>query len=185
MDWNQGKSLLGAAAGRVADRARAAGAPVDEAQRLFDERLQPLLIRKVSAYVIPFVRRTGVRVVALRKGRVVCHMPLKGNVNHIGTMYAGALFTLAEFAGGPLMLGTFGMQRFVPIVTALDMEFVKVAKEDVYVELELTSEEIERIEAEALTHGKSDFVLESELTSESGDVLARSRATYQMRPRRR
>lgn len=185
MDWNQGKTKLGVAAGRAMDRARSLGVPVDDAQRVVDERLQPLLIRKVSAYVIRFIRRTGARVLELEQRRVVCRMPLNGNVNHIGTMYAGALFTLAEFAGGPLMLGTFGMRRFIPIVTELDMKFVKVAKDDVFIELNLTPEEAERIEAETLAEGKAEFVVSGELKSATGDVVAYSRALYQMRPRRR
>jgi acyl-coenzyme A thioesterase PaaI-like protein len=112
-------------------------------------------------------------------------MPLKGNVNHIGTMYAGALFTLAEFPGGPLMLATFGMRRFIPIVTELDMEFVKAAKSDVRVELTLPADEAERIEAETLEYGKAEFVVRGELMDADGEVVERSRALCQMRPRRR
>lgn len=165
--------------------ARNTGLPVEAAQRLFDERIQPRLIKILATRAIGFVRRTGVSIVTLEPGLVVCEMPLKGNVNHIGTMYAGALFTLAEFPGGPLMLATFGMSRFIPIVTALDMEFVKVAKTNVRITLTLPDGEATRIEAETLEQGKSEFVLNGELTDESSAVVARSRALYQMRPRRR
>ncbi|MES1945276.1 hypothetical protein PC39_14202 [Salinisphaera sp. PC39] len=166
------------------NRARRLGLPVQGAERL-GERLEPLAIKHLSRYVIPFVRRSGVHVNELEPGRVVCTMPLKGNVNHIGTMYAGALFTLAEFPGGPLMLATFGMKRFIPIVTALDLEFVKAAKTDVSVELTLTPDEAKRIEAETLAHGQAEFELRGELKDANGEVVARSRALYQMRPRRR
>lgn len=178
---NQLRSL---AAG-VTDQARDIGLPVDAAQRYYSERLEPLLIKKISRFAIPFVRRSGVRVLELESGRVVCEMPLKGNVNHIGTMYAGALFTLAEFPGGPLMLGTFGMSRFIPIVTSLDMAFLKAAKSNVRITLEMPSKDAQRIEAETLEHGKAEFVLEGDLIDEQGDVVARSLARYQMRPRRR
>ncbi|WP_353254122.1 YiiD C-terminal domain-containing protein [Salinisphaera sp. PC39] len=144
-----------------------------------------MAIKHLSRFVIPFVRRSGVRIVELEPCRVVCAMPLKGNVNHIGTMYAGALFTLAEFPGGPLMLATFGMRRFIPIVTALDLAFVKAAKTDVSVELTLPDEEAKRIEAETLEHGQAEFELRGELKDTNGEVVARSRALYQMRPRRR
>lgn len=164
----------------VLDRAQQFGLPVPDAARL-----EPLAIKHLSRYVIPFVRRSGVRVNELEPGRVVCTMPLKGNVNHIGTMYAGALFTLAEFPGGPLMLATFGMRRFIPIITELDMEFVKAAKTDVSVELTLPEEDAKAIEAETLEHGKAEFELRGELTDAHGEVVARSRALYQMRPRRR
>ncbi len=169
--------------------ARKVGIPVDQftqqIEQVYEERLRPELLKRLSKYVIPFVRRSGVKVLELESGRVLCRMPLKGNVNHIGTMYAGALFTLAEFPGGPLMLATFGMKRFIPIVTKLDLDFVKVAKTDVTIELTLSAPEIERIESETLANGQSEFVVEGELKDINGNVVARSRAVYQMRPKRR
>ena len=53
------------------------------------------------------------------------------------------------------------------------------------VELSLSDEEIERIEAETLDQGQSEFVLEGELKDADGKIVARSRAVYQMRPKRR
>lgn len=176
---------LGGMAASALDAARRAGLPADIVQRLFDERIQPRVIRGLSTRAIPFVRRSGVRILDLQPGTVVCEMPLKGNVNHIGTMYAGALFTLAEFPGGPLMLATFGLTRFIPIVTSLDMQFVKAAKGDVRIELNLPVEDAARIESETLAQGKAEFTLDGELTNAAGEVVARSHARYQMRPRRR
>jgi len=172
-------------AGTAVAKARDAGLPVDDAQAYYSDRIEPLLIKKISRFIIPFVRRSGVKVLELESGHVLCEMPIKGNVNHIGTMYAGALFTLAEFPGGPLMLATFGMRRFIPIVTALDMEFLKVAKSNVRIELNMSAEQARAIEAETLEHGKAEFVLEGELVNAEGEIVARSLAKYQMRPRRR
>ena len=45
---------------------------------------------------IPFAGRTEVEVMVMEPGYVKLKMPLKPNLNHVGTMYAGALFTLAE-----------------------------------------------------------------------------------------
>lgn len=171
--------------GKAVAQARDYGLPVDASERLFAEHVQPRLIKSLSRYVIPFVRRTGVRVLALESGRVVCRMPLKGNVNHIGTMYAGALFTLAEFPGGPLLLSTFGVRRYIPIVTSLDLEFVKAAKTDVTIELTMAADEAERIEAETIAEGEAEFVLNGDLKNTEGEVVARSKARYVMRPRRR
>lgn len=165
--------------------ARRVGLPADAMQQLYEQRLQPQVIKTLSTRAIPFVRRSGVRILTLTPGHVVCEMPLKGNVNHIGTMYAGALFTLAEFPGGPLMLATYGMTRFIPIVTSLDMEFVKTAKTDVRIELSLAADDAERIEHETLATGQAKFDLLGELVNEAGDTVARSHARYQMRPRRK
>ncbi len=178
-------SRLQSSATSVINQARDAGLPVERAETLYTDTLRPALLKTLSVYVIPFVKRTRVKVEELESGRVVCRMPLRGNVNHIGCMYAGALFTLAEFPGGPLMLATYGISRFVPIVTALDMEFVRVAKTDISIELSIPKEDIARIEEETLNKGKAEFELHGELRDAHGDLVARSRAVYQMRPKRR
>ena len=173
----------GAAA--IWNQARNAGLPTDQAESVYTDSIRPALLKKLAVKVIPFVKRSNVKIEQLEVGRVVCCMPLKGNVNHIGSMYAGALFTLAEFPGGPLMLATYGVSRFIPIVTALDMEFVRVAKTDVRIELSLPKDDIAKIEQDTLTHGKAEFELHGELKDANGVVVARSRAVYQMRPKRR
>ena len=178
-------SRLQHSAAALLQQARDAGLPVARAESLYADSLRPALLKTLSTRVIPFVKRSGVKVEQLEPGRVVCRMPLRGNVNHIGCMYAGALFTLAEFPGGPLMLATYGISRFVPIVIALDMEFVRVAKTDVSIELSLPQDDIDRIEQETLSQGKAEFVLRGELRDTQGEVVARSRAVYQMRPKRR
>ena len=46
------------------------GVPVADIEKVVDEKVQPLLLKHLSRLVIPFVRRSGVRVVALEPGRV-------------------------------------------------------------------------------------------------------------------
>src|SRR3546814_10037091 len=79
---------------------------------------------------IPFIGRSGLRVLELQRGYVRCQMPFAGNGNHVGTMYAGALFTLAELPGGALFLASFDIARYYPIVKSLDMRFKKPATSD-------------------------------------------------------
>lgn len=130
---------------------------------------------------IEFVKRTGLKVEALERGRVVCRMPLAGNVNHIGTMYAGALFTLAEIPGGALFLSSFDPSRFYPIVTDLQISFRKVVKSDATTEMFLPEDEIERIQADAEANGKALFELRGELKDAEGEVVATSVGQYQLR----
>ena len=53
---------------------------------------------------IPFLGRTEIVVDHAERGFVRLRMPFEPNVNHVGMMYAGALFTLAEVPGGHLFL---------------------------------------------------------------------------------
>lgn len=130
---------------------------------------------------IPFVRNCGLQVLELRRGYVKCRMPFDGNGNHVGTMYAGALFTVAEIPGGALFLSSFDTRRYFPIVTALDMKFLKPATSDVTIEIALDEERIAAIAAEADARGKAVFTLDGVLTTADGTVVATSHGVYQLR----
>ncbi len=130
---------------------------------------------------IAFVERSGLKVEALDRGRVVCRMPFDGNGNHIGTMYAGALFTCAEIPGGALFLSTFDPQKCFPIVKSLDLKFLKPATSDVRIEVLLSEESIHRINTDLAANGKAEFVLEGDLVDMQGTVVAHSHGVYQLR----
>ncbi len=137
--------------------------------------------RKLLESGIPFVRNSGLKVLELRRGYVKCLMPFANNGNHIGTMYAGALFTLAEIPGGAVFLSSFDTARYFPIVKALDLKFLKPAKSDVTVEISLSEAKIAALEAEAADKGKAEFPLDAELRDASGVVVATSHGIYQLR----
>ena len=134
-----------------------------------------------GAMGIPFVERSGLQVLAAKRGRVRCLMPYEGNENHIGTMYAGALFTLAELPGGLLYLTSFDTAKFFPIVKEMNIQFRKPVTSDVTVVVGLTEEAIAAIQEEAEAKGKAEFVLEGELKTEDGTLVATSRGVYQLR----
>jgi len=126
----------------------------------------------------PFVQRVGLELLHSTRGRAVLRLPIEPNVNHVGTVYAGALFTLAEAPGGVLFIKAFDLTRFYPIVGALDIRFRKPATTSVLVDGRMTDEEIDRVTTELETIGKSKWVLETELVDESGVVVATTTATY-------
>ena len=134
---------------------------------------------------IKFVERSGLKVVELRRGTVQCLMPFASNGNHIGTMYAGALFTLAEIPGGALFLSSFDATRFYPIVKELNIKFLKPVKSDATIEITLSEERINALQAEASERGKAEFVLEGEIKTADGTVVAASHGIYQLRSNQR
>jgi acyl-coenzyme A thioesterase PaaI-like protein len=139
------------------------------------------LAKKMLQGGIKFVANSGLQVVELRRGYVKCLMPFAGNGNHIGTMYAGALFTLAEIPGGALFLSSFDASKLYPIVKELDLRFLKPAKTDVTVEITLDDIHIASLSAEAAAKGKAEFILEGQLRTADGTIVAESRGVYQIR----
>ncbi|MEZ5246180.1 MAG: PaaI family thioesterase [Acidimicrobiales bacterium] len=130
---------------------------------------------------IPFLEHTGIVVDHAERGFVRLRMPFEPNVNHVGMMYAGALFTLAEVPGGTIFLTTFDGTSYYPIVKDLQIRFRRPAMTDITVEVRISDDEVARISAQAEANGKADYGWECELIDTSGEVVAISRNTYQMR----
>lgn len=130
---------------------------------------------------IEFVKRSGIRLVTAESGFVKCLMPSQGNEDQVGSMYAGALFTLAEIPGGVMWLTTFDVAATMPILKSMNIDFLGMAKGDISVEVSLSSIDIARVKRECLESGKSDMVLNAELKDMQGVLVARSRSVYQIR----
>ena len=141
------------------------------------------LVRQLTEEQIVFVKRSGLKAEVLEAGHVRLRMPLAGNQNHIGSMYAGALFTLAEIPGGALFLTSFDATRFYPIIKEMNLRFRRPATGDICVEARLTDEQIQHLQKQATEAGKAEYVLELQLTDDSGEVVAQSRGAYQLRAR--
>ncbi|WP_137973443.1 YiiD C-terminal domain-containing protein [Pseudomonas sp. F(2018)] len=130
---------------------------------------------------IDFVKRSDLKAEELLPCYVRLRMPLAGNQNHIGTLYAGALFTLAEIPGGALFLTSFDVQRFYPLIKEMNLRFRRPATSDISVEARLDAEEIERIQNEAEREGKAEYRLALQLKDADGQVVAETSALYQLR----
>lgn len=141
------------------------------------------LIRQLTEEQIAFVKRSGLKAELLEPGHVRLCMPLAGNQNHIGSMYAGALFTLAEIPGGALFLTSFDAQRFYPIIKEMSLRFRRPATGDIRVEARLDASEVQRLQKQVTEQGKAEYVLQLQLTDDSGEVVAESHGLYQLRAR--
>ncbi|QEY65292.1 DUF4442 domain-containing protein [Metapseudomonas lalkuanensis] len=139
------------------------------------------LVRQLTEEQIAFVKRSGLQAEVLEPGHVRLRMPLQGNQNHIGTLYAGAIFTLAEMPGGALFLTSFDARRFYPVVKEMNLRFRRPAKGDITVDARIDQAEITRIQNEAEASGKADYWLELQLLDAEGEVVAESRGLYQVR----
>ena len=121
----------------------------------------------------------------MERGYVRCRMPLKGNENHIGTMYAGALYTLAEIPGGALFLSSFDTSRYFPIIREHRIRYTGAVTSNALVELRMEDAEIDRIQQQADAHGKAEFTLDTTITDTKGNPVAESEGVYQLRSQRR
>lgn len=130
---------------------------------------------------VPPMHSLGIRVVDLRPGHVVGAAPMAGNGNHLGTMYAGTLFGLAEMLGGALFVASFDIWRYYPTVKDLQIRYRRPARTDIRATASIDDETLARLQREVDEHGKSEFVLDATITDLAGEVVATTRGTYQVR----
>ncbi len=137
--------------------------------------------KEVVEQLVPCVRTMGIKLLEMTPRRVKLLMPLAGNESHIGSMYAGIQFTLAEYIGGALHLCSFDVNKYIPIVKHMEITYKKPAMTDLTITIELPQEEVDRIHREAGEKGKCDFILNGELKDANGNIVAETKGTYQIR----
>lgn len=143
--------------------------------------MNPDMLNAFIHQAIPFVARSQLTVVEAKPGHVKLMMPFAVNTNHVGSMYAGAQFTLAEITGGIIFMSSFDPQHYFPLVKEVTIRYKAPMTSDASVEVNLSAEEIQRIQHELEAQGKSDFILDMELLNEKGEAVALVHGIYQGR----
>ncbi|MEU1209670.1 YiiD C-terminal domain-containing protein [Nocardia sp. NPDC005825] len=139
------------------------------------------IVNGALEHTIPIAHKMGVQAQEVRPGYAATTVPIEGNGNHFGVMYAGVLFTVAEILGGAIAISTFDTAKYFPLVKDLHVFFRKPAATDVRAEATLSEAEIARITEEADIKGKADFTLKATVTDANGVVVAETEGLYQLR----
>ena len=133
---------------------------------------------------VPAIGRLGVVVDAISPGSVDLRVPIDGNANHMGTMYAGPLVPLAQLPGGLIPLAVLPPGRYTPIVTALDIQFLAAARSDVTLSAVMDPQDVMALADQVDTEGRADFTLELVGRDSEGRTVITSTGHYQLRPNR-
>lgn len=127
------------------------------------------------------IHETGVKVVELRDRYARMVMPFEPNINHVGIMYGGSLFILAEFSGGVIYYVSFDLARFYPLVKEVSIKYRRPATTAVTLEVQLSEEEVNAIQEAAEREGKKDWIMDLELKDDQGQVCCIVHGTWQLR----
>lgn len=130
---------------------------------------------------IKIIEKMGIRILDFQKYSVKIILPKEQNVNHIGTVYAGSLFSLADYAGGVLFFATFDLKKYYPILKEVTITFKKPGTTDITCEASMSPAQAEQIKSITDETGKADWVLDLELKDEKGDVCSIVHGIFQMR----
>jgi thioesterase domain-containing protein len=143
--------------------------------------------KALAAYLesaIGIVKHMGLKVISMRERHVKLLMPLQKNVNHVGSMYAGSLFTLGEIMGGAIFIASFNIDQYYPLVKEVQIRYRRPALTDITVEAALSEDRIEHILKTIEEKGKADFNLDLELLDAKGEVVSLMQGIWQGRKNR-
>lgn len=124
------------------------------------------------------LRRLGVEVVDYSPNKLTVKVPLEGNANHFGAMYAGVIFSLAEFPFGALFVQRIPLTEMVPTVGEMSIRFMSPVISDLFASIEISDDEWDQIRSEVATKGKAKIIRELKLTDAEGTVKAVATGTY-------
>ncbi len=132
---------------------------------------------------VPFAIHTGVELIDLSSVQAVARLAQRPEVsNHIGTVHAGALFTLAEAASGAAMAGIFAEQIHVirSVVSDAHIKYIKPSR-GVVTATGKPSLPVGAIQAELAATARVVFDIQVEIEDESGANVATFVATWNVK----
>lgn len=112
-------------------------------------------IRDGLGMAVPFVRHAGITLQEVGCGVATAVLAdTKELRNHVGTLHAGALFTLGETASGAAIAGAIApiLEEVRPLATAARIEYLKPARGEIIATA--TIPEAEMLQAQVVSKGR-------------------------------
>lgn len=129
--------------------------------------------------VVPLIGHIGVEVVDAEPGRVTLRLPWADrNRNHIGTVYAGVLYSFLEVAGGAIIACSLDMRERVPVIVQSDIRYRRRARGAIETTIELSEVDIAALVAELEADPKYRWTLGAAAVDEDGEVVCDADLVY-------
>lgn len=131
--------------------------------------------------MVPPLGKANFAVLLAEPGKVRCTMPLEGNNNHLGSVYAGMLFSFAEAAAGAFLLATVDVSSIKIMVRGGRIEYHRLALTDVFADVTYDQNRLAAVMNEVAQEGKAFFEFPVEIRDNNGDKVATAVFDYRFR----
>jgi uncharacterized protein (TIGR00369 family) len=133
---------------------------------------------------MPYNAMLGVRIVEMDGGRARGTLAARPEVgNHVGTMHAGAQFSLIEATSGAAVSSAFLdlLGRAVPLAQGCALTYRRPAHGDVVAEASISPEDVERVRVELEAHGRAHFDVPVRVTDAVGTLATEALMRWYIR----
>ena len=124
---------------------------------------------------VPFNRFLGIQSSA-REGYMLELADNDKLLNHLGTLHAGALFSLAEATSGEFLLRQFQSTELdvIPVVRKADIKYSRPAESVVYSTADFAENSVDEVYAGLRERGKVIIEVKVKMYNESNERIASS-----------
>jgi uncharacterized protein (TIGR00369 family) len=139
-------------------------------------------IQQMLDHHFPIVRFLGLQVKEIEPGKMQLRLPFAPDVqNHVGTVYAGAIFSLAEIAGGVALLSAFDPAEYLMVARRLEIDYLHPARTDLFCAPHLSGDLAAKTRATVAELGKADLPLTIKVTDTEGEIISQIAAIFHVR----
>jgi uncharacterized protein (TIGR00369 family) len=133
---------------------------------------------------MPYNALIGLRIVEMDGGRARASLASRPEVgNHVGTMHAGAQFSLIEAVSGAAVSSAFLdlLGRATPLAQGAELTYRRPARGDVVAEAVMTPGDIARVRAELEAQGRARFDVAVAVTDAQGTLATEATMRWYIR----
>jgi acyl-coenzyme A thioesterase PaaI-like protein len=145
------------------------------------DRLAPT-IQKIMRTTVPLMDAIGIEVAEAESCHVRTRLPWDPrNGNHIGTAYAGVLFSFLESTGGALVLVAFDVTRWIPVIVEGTIRYARPVTTAVECDLRVTPDEVASVHDALEADPKHRWTLAASAVTEDGRTACDADLVYRFR----
>lgn len=132
---------------------------------------------------IPYAKMSGMYLEEVEERHAKMVLPLgELHKNHVGTAYAGSMFVLAEIYTAVIIYATYGLDKYIPIASKAEIEYVKPTKSDLVIDVTLSEEEAEDMIRPVKERGRGRITLNLPIKDVEGNDVAKVMAVVYLLP---
>ncbi len=135
------------------------------------------------AYIIPFNRPHGFRILEIGEDRIQTLAPYRRkNHNHLRGIHACAIATIGEFSAGFLLLSKLDPAEYRLILSKLEVTYIYQAKQEIVAQAILKDEHFQERVLEPLRKEEScSLLMETQIHDREGNDIADVQTTWQIK----
>lgn len=146
------------------------------------EGLTADVVRTVLHSNVQMLGEMGMDVLEVEARHVRTRLPFAPrNGNHIGTVYAGVLFSFLEATGGALVLVSFDVSRWIPVIVEGTIRYARPVTSAIECDLSLGESERDGVHTMLEGDPKASWTLAASAVDEEGRTACAADLVYRFR----